>query len=181
MLKNSYSISYIENLLLQSYSSIYDAVVGENNSINNNTELRLNNFSIDQSLYLYKLDKIQFYKNINTFLFYFYFIFLIIFIILIFNYNTKNNLIKLVFFRVFIIILILYPFFILRFENLFYVSFNNLIYLNITSDYDNNEYKEINHLSNGNSLFGNIGSFKNMFDTIYYYYYKISNYIINFM
>lgn len=75
LLKNSYSISYIENLLLQSYSSIYDAIVGENNSINNNTELRLNNFSIDQSLYLYKLDKIQFYKNINTFLFYFYFIF----------------------------------------------------------------------------------------------------------
>lgn len=183
LLKNSYNISYMENLLMQSYSSIFDAVFGQNSSLNNNSKLRLDNYSVDQSIYLYKLDKIQFYKNINTFLFYLYYICIILFIVIALKYNTQSLLIKLTFFRIFVIILILYPLFILRFEDLFYYFFHNLIYLRFSIDNDNIESKSLNFVSNGQNFSDNLKNFedmlKNTYNNYYGYFSKLSNYLLN--
>jgi hypothetical protein len=175
---NSYSIPYLQDLLLQTYSSFYDAINIENKSLDSNKDLRKENYSIDKSLYFYKEDKIIFYKNINTFLFYLYFVLIIILLVIVFKYRNQLELLKMKYFRVFLVILIVYPFFILRFQNLFFNLFNNYIYLNISDDYDNNEYRNIVGTSSSNNLIDSLNDKKTMFINFYKY---LKNYFDKYM
>jgi hypothetical protein len=122
----SYSVSFFENLLLVSYKELYDAVYTENNVLLNNKSIKSDNYSTDNTRYLYETDKIKYYENINTFLFYFYYLLIIILIFVIFKFNNTIILIKLTFFRIFVLLLILYPLFILRFQDFIYKIFSYL-------------------------------------------------------
>ena len=116
----SNSIAYFENLLFQAYQEIYGAVKLENNALVSNKDMRADNYSIDNSSFVYQKNRIQTFKNINTFLFYFYYFMIIVLIIVVLKYNTSSLLVKFTFFRVFAILLILYPLFINRFQQFIY-------------------------------------------------------------
>lgn len=116
----SNSVAYFENLLYQAYKEIYGAVNLENNALVTNKDMRADNYSIDNSSFVYQKDRIQFFKNVNTFLFYFYYLMIIILIIVVLKYNTSSLLSKLTFFRVFAILLLLYPLFINRIQQFIY-------------------------------------------------------------
>ena len=115
-----FSIAYFEYLLISSYNLIYRAIHYENNSIDSGKDQResinTNQLSSDN----YQNDRIDFYKNINTFLFYFYYLMIIALVIVVLKFNKTSILIKLTFFRVFAILLILYPIFIIHLQNLVY-------------------------------------------------------------
>jgi len=180
---NSNSLPYLQESLLQSYSSFYDSKNIENKSLESNKDIQKENNSIDKSIYFYKKDKITFYKNINTFLFYLYFVLIIILLVIVFKYRNKLELLKMNYFRVFLVILIVYPFFILRFQNLFFNLFNNYIYLNISHDYDNHEYKNIIGTSSSNNLLDSLNDKQTMFINFYKYlknyYDKYMNYYLH--
>jgi predicted nucleic acid-binding Zn-ribbon protein len=116
----SNSIAYFENLVFQAYKEIYGAVKLENNALVTNKDMRADNYSIDNSSFVYQKNRIQTFKNINTFLFYFYYVMIIVLIIVVLKYNTSSLLVKFTFFRVFAILLILYPLFIIRFQQFIY-------------------------------------------------------------
>lgn len=120
IINDSYSVSFFENLMLLSYKELYDAVYTENNVLLNNKTIKTNSYSTDNSSYIYETDKIKYYENINTFLFYFYYLLFIILIVVVFKYNTTNMMIKLTFFRIFAVIILIYPIFIFRFQNYIY-------------------------------------------------------------
>jgi hypothetical protein len=113
----SYSVSFFENLLLQSYLALYEAVKVENHVLINNKNIKTDAYSTDNTKYIYETDKSKYYENINTFLFYFYYLLIIILMFVIFKFNDTNIFFKLTFFPIFAIILILYPLFILKFQN----------------------------------------------------------------
>lgn len=124
--KQTYSVSFFENLLIQSYKLLYDAIYVENKVLLNNNSMKQNIYSTDNSKYTYESDKINFYENFNTFLFYFYYILIFTSIIVISIYNI-NLLTKLSLFHVLLLILILYPIFILKYQNFLYKIFEKLI------------------------------------------------------
>jgi hypothetical protein len=116
----SNSIAYFENLMLLAYKEVYDAVGLENKALRDNRDMRSDNYSIDQSAFVYQSGRTNFYKNINTFLFYLYYIFVIVLVIVILKFNDNNMLTKLTLFRLFVVLLILYPLFISRFQQFIY-------------------------------------------------------------
>jgi hypothetical protein len=122
----SFSIAYLEFLLMDAYKQIYRSIYYENVSAKDGIEHRndtnMNQFSINN----YQNHRIQFYKNINTFLFYFYYVMIIALVIVVLKYNSTSLLIKLTFFRIFAIILILYPLFIIPFQHFIYKFFTYL-------------------------------------------------------
>jgi len=122
IISQSHSISFFENLLIQSYKELYDAIYIENNVILNNDNMKKNTYSTDNSYYDYGTNKITFYKNINTFLFYFYYLLILIVIIIILLYNSELLTVFSIF-HIFLLILILYPLYVLRFQNNIYSIF----------------------------------------------------------
>ena len=137
ILDKSYSISFFENLLLAAYLHIFDSVNAENHALENNAGVRANMYSTDNSTYVYQQDRISFYKNLNTGLFYTYYILIALLVYVILRLNqTTSILVKLTLFRLFVIILILFPLFGLKFERFIYrmfsifynrISFSNLL------------------------------------------------------
>ena len=123
----SFSIAYLEYLLMDAYKQIYRSIYYENVSVENGIkprfDIHINQFSINN----YQNQRIQFYKNINTFLFYFYYIMIIALVIVVLKFNSTSILIKLTFFRVFAILLILYPLFIIHLQNFIYKFIKLLI------------------------------------------------------
>jgi hypothetical protein len=126
IIDKSYSVSYFENLLLQSYKELYDAINIENHVLINNKNIKTDAYSTDNSKYSYEKEKIKYYENINTFLFYFYYLLIIVLVTVVLKFNDTSILIKLTFFRIFAILLILYPLFILKFQNYIYKLFSYL-------------------------------------------------------
>jgi hypothetical protein len=116
----SYTIAYYEHLLYEAYLNIYNAVNIQNLTLRNNLTMKDDQYSTDNSLYIYQKNRIDFYKNINTFLFYFYYLLIIILIIIIIKGNDSAIIVKLTLFRLFVVMLILYPLFIIRFQNFIY-------------------------------------------------------------
>lgn len=137
ILDKSYLINYFENLLLSSYLHIFDSINSQNYALDNNAGVRANMYSTDNSTYVYQQDRISFYKNLNTGLFYTYYILIVLLIYVILRLNqTTHILVKLTLFRFFVIILILFPLFGLKFERFIYrmfsifynrISFSNLL------------------------------------------------------
>lgn len=125
ILEKSYSISFFENLLLAAYAQIFSAVNAQNNAIDNNYGTRADMYSTDNSTYVYQQNRISFYKNLNTGLFYTYYvlIILLIYVILRLNQNT-SILVKLTLFRVFVVILILFPLVGLVYQRFIYKLFH---------------------------------------------------------
>jgi len=123
----SFSIAYLEKLLLSSYNLIYRAIHYENSSIDNGKNDRENNNANNLSNDVYQTDRVNFYKNINTFLFYFYYLMIIALVIVVLKFNESSLLIKLTFFRVFAILLILYPIFIIPFQDFVYWFVKSLL------------------------------------------------------
>ena len=127
----SFSIAYLEYLLMDAYKRIYRSIYYENvsagNGIKPRFDVNVNQISINN----YQNDRIQFYKNINTFLFYFYYAMIIALVIVVLKFNSTSILIKLTFFRVFAIILILYPLFIIQFQNFIFKLIKYFTPLNI--------------------------------------------------
>jgi hypothetical protein len=115
-----FSIAYFEYLLLSSYNLIYRAIHYENNSIDSGKDHRESSNANKLSNDVYQNDRVDFYKNVNTFLFYFYYLMIIALVIVVLKFNNTSLLIKLTFFRVFAIFLILYPIFIIRFQDFVY-------------------------------------------------------------
>jgi hypothetical protein len=115
-----FSIAYFEYLLMSSYNLIYRAIHYENNSIDSGKDHRESSNTNQLSNDVYQNDRVDFYKNVNTFLFYFYYLMIIALVIVVLKFNNTNLLIKLTFFRVFAIFLILYPIFIIRFQDFVY-------------------------------------------------------------
>ena len=124
--KASFSIAYLEFLLMDAYKQIYRSIYYENVSakdgIKPRYDININQYSLNN----YQNNRIQFYKNINTFLFYFYYVMIIALVIVVLKFNSTSILIKLTFFRVFAIILILYPLFIIQFQTFIYKFFTYL-------------------------------------------------------
>lgn len=144
IVNQSYSVSFFENLLIQSYKQLYDAIYTENKVLLNNKSIKFDMYSTDNSRYLYEIDKIKFYENINTFLFYFYYLLIIIFLIVVLKFNDTSMLLKLTFFRVFAVLLILYPLFILRIQDYIYKLFGYLYSFHIFDIHVKNEPLDIN-------------------------------------
>lgn len=127
ILQKSNSIVYFENLLLAAYLEIYNSVLGQNKAIINNQSSRIDMYSIDNSTYVYQQKRIQFYKNLNTGLFFTYYALILILVYVILKLDSENSiLVKLTLFRLFVVILIAYPLFILRFQTFFYKLFQYL-------------------------------------------------------
>ena len=125
ILKKSNSIVYFENLLLAAYLEIYNSVLGQNKAIVNNQSSRIDMYSIDNSTYVYQQKRIQFYKNLNTGLFFTYYFLILVLVYVILRLNSENSiLVKLTLFRLFVVILIAYPLFILRFQHFIYSLFH---------------------------------------------------------
>jgi hypothetical protein len=125
IMQKSNSIVYFENLILAAYKEIYNSVTGQNKAIQNNESARSDMYSIDNSTYVYQQNRIQFYKNLNTGLFYTYYALILVLIYVILRMNNENNiLVKLTLFRIYVIALILYPLFILRFQHFIYNLFH---------------------------------------------------------
>jgi hypothetical protein len=124
--KQTYSVSFFENLLIQSYKQLYNAIYVENKVLLNNNSMKQNIYSTDNSKYTYETDKINFYENFNTFLFFFYYILIFASIIVISIYNIKL-LTTLSLFHVLLLILILYPIFILKYQNFLYKYFEKFL------------------------------------------------------
>jgi hypothetical protein len=136
IIDKSYSISYFENLLLAAYLQIFDAVNAQNHALANNQGVRANIYSIDNSTYLYQQERISFYKNLNTGLFYTYYLLIVLLVYVILKLNqTTSILVKLTLFRLFVIILILFPLFGVRFErfiyNIFSILYNRFSFSNL--------------------------------------------------
>jgi hypothetical protein len=144
IVNQSYSVSFFENLLIQSYKELYDAIYTENKVLLNNKSIKFDMYSTDNSRYLYEIDKIKFYENINTFLFYFYYLLIIIFLVVVLKYNYTSMLIKLTFFRIFAVLLILYPLFILRIQDYIYKLFGYLYSFHIFDINVKNQPLDIN-------------------------------------
>lgn len=123
----SFSIAYLEYLVIDAYKQLYRSVYYENVSVGDGIKQRFDNHTNQFSINNYQNNRIQFYKNINTFLFYFYYIMIIALVIVVLKFNSTSLLIKLTFFRVFAIILILYPLFIIRLQNFIYKFFTLLL------------------------------------------------------
>jgi hypothetical protein len=125
ILQKSNSIVYFENLLLAAYLEIYNSVLGQNKAIVNNQGSRTDMYSIDNSTYVYQQKRIQFYKNLNTGLFFTYYALILILVYVILRLDSENSiLVKLTVFRLFVVILIAYPLFILRFQGFIYSLFH---------------------------------------------------------
>jgi ferritin-like metal-binding protein YciE len=125
ILQKSNSIVYFENLLLAAYLEIYNSVVGQNRAISNNKSSRVDMYSIDNSTYVYQQKRIQFYKNLNTGLFFTYYVLILVLVYVILKLDSENSiLVKLTLFRLFVVILIAYPLFILRFQHFIYSLFH---------------------------------------------------------
>jgi hypothetical protein len=125
ILQKSNSIVYFENLLLAAYLEIYNSVLGQNKAIVNNQSSRIDMYSIDNSTYVYQQKRIQFYKNLNTGLFFTYYALILVLVYVIIRLNSENSiLVKLTLFRLFVVILIGYPLFILRFQKFIYSLFH---------------------------------------------------------
>jgi len=124
--KQTYSVSFFENLLIQSYKQLYDAIYVENKVLLNNNSMKQDIYSTDNSKYIYETSKINFYENFNTFLFYFYYILIFVSIIVIGIYNI-NLLTTFSIFHVLLLILILYPIYILKYQNFLYKYFEKLL------------------------------------------------------
>jgi len=123
----SFSIAYLEYLVIDAYKQLYRSVYYENVSVGDGIKQRFDNHTNQFSINNYQNNRIQFYKNINTFLFYFYYIMIIALVIVVLKFNSTSLLIKLTFFRVFAILLILYPLFIIRLQNFIYKFFTLLL------------------------------------------------------
>lgn len=125
--RGSYSVAYLEYLVMEAYKQLYRSIYYENvsaeNGIKPRFDININQLSINN----YQNHRIQFYKNINTFLFYFYYVMIIALVIVVLKFNSTTLLIKLTFFRFFAIILILYPLFIIQFQNFIYKFIKYLI------------------------------------------------------
>jgi len=126
IITQTYSVSFFENLLIQSYKELYDAIYVENKVLLNNNSMKQDIYSTDNSKYTYETDKINFYENFNTFLFYFYYILIFISIIVIGIYNL-NLLTTFSLFHILLLILILYPIYILKYQNFLYKYFERLL------------------------------------------------------
>jgi len=113
----SFSIAYLEYLVIDAYKQLYRSIYYENVSVGDGIKQRFDNHTNQFSINNYQNQRIQFYKNINTFLFYLYYVMIIALVIVVLKFNSTSILIKLTFFRVFAIILILYPLFIIRLQN----------------------------------------------------------------
>jgi hypothetical protein len=124
--KQTYSVSFFENLLIQSYKQLYNAIYVENKVLFNNNSMKQDIYSTDNSKYTYETSKINFYENFNTFLFYFYYILIFLSIIVIGIYNI-NLLTTFSIFHVLLLILILYPIYILKYQNFLYKYFEKLL------------------------------------------------------
>uniref|UniRef100_A0A6C0HUS1 Uncharacterized protein n=1 Tax=viral metagenome TaxID=1070528 RepID=A0A6C0HUS1_9ZZZZ len=144
IINQSYSVSFFENLLIESYKHLYDAINTENKVLLNNKSIKFDMYSTDNSRYLYEIDKVKFYENINTFLFYFYYLLIIIFLIVVLKYNYSSMLVKLTFFRIFAVLLILYPLFILRIQDYIYKLFGYLYSFHIFDINIKNQPLDIN-------------------------------------
>jgi len=144
IVNQSYSVSFFENLLIQSYKHLYDAIYTENKVLLNNKSIKFDMYSTDNSRYLYEIDKVKFYENINTFLFYFYYLLIIIFLVVVLKYNYTSILLKLTFFRIFAVLLILYPLFILRIQDYIYKLFGYLYSFHIFDINVKNQPLDIN-------------------------------------
>jgi hypothetical protein len=127
MQRASFSIAYLEYLLIDAYKQIYRSVYFENVSVSDGLPLRFDNNINQFSINNYQTQRIQFYKDINTFLFYFYYVMIIVLVIVVLKFNSTTLLIKLTLFRVFAILLILYPLFIIHFQNFIYTFFKYLL------------------------------------------------------
>ena len=135
ILDKSYSISYFENLLLAAYLQIFDSVNAQNHALENSKGVRANMYSTDNSTFVYQQDRISFYKNLNTGLFFLYYILIVLLVYVILKLNqTTSILVKLTLFRLFVIILILFPLFGLRFERFIYKMFG-IFYNRISFSY----------------------------------------------
>lgn len=116
----SFSIAYLEYLVIDAYKQIYRSIYYENVSVGDGIKQRFDNHTNQFSINNYQNKRIQFYKNINTFLFYLYYVMIIALVIVVLKFNSTSILIKLTFFRFFAIILILYPLVIIHLQNLIY-------------------------------------------------------------
>ena len=135
ILDKSYSISYFENLLLAAYLQIFDSVNAQNHALENSHGVRANMYSTDNSTFVYQQDRISFYKNLNTGLFFLYYILIVLLVYVILKLNqTTSILVKLTLFRFFVIILILFPLFGVRFERFIYKMFG-IFYNRISFSY----------------------------------------------
>jgi predicted nucleic acid-binding Zn-ribbon protein len=125
ILVKSNSISYFKSLLTAAYIEIYNSISGQNHALINSQSSRNDVYSIDNSTYIYQQNRIQFFKNINTGLFYTYYLFIIILVYVIIKLNNSDSiLVKLTLFRIFVVILLIYPLFIMRFQNFIYNIFH---------------------------------------------------------
>lgn len=145
IIDTSYTIAYYEHLLYEAYLNIYNAVNIQNLTLRNNLTIKNDEYSTDNTLYSYQKKRIEFYQNINTFLFYFYYLLIIILVIVILKGNDTSILVKLTLFRLFVIVLILYPLFIIRIQNfLYYVA--KRVYAHLFM-YDNMKHYDVATIS----------------------------------
>lgn len=134
LLDTSYTVAYFEHLLYEAFLNIFNAVQIQNLTLIYNQSLRDDQYSTDNTLFTYQKGRIGFFRGINTFLFYFYYFLIAILIYVVVTSKDTSILTKLTLYRLFIVILIFYPIFILRFQHLMYYIFNYLYDNTLTYD-----------------------------------------------
>lgn len=119
----SYSVAYFENLLLAAYRMMYGAIASENAVLTQNKEVHERFNKTDNRTYIYQQQRAQFFKNLNTWFFYIYYVLLIAVFVYV---HQQTPLLDTNYYRLFFLILFLYPILIYRFQILVQWIYNRV-------------------------------------------------------